>query len=161
MEQGCDANVQVVERRKDDDNSENLTKWGIQHFIMKFPSLKLLTLFRRKIRDFNSQNNSGMTALHLFCSWIKKGNLFGAEVEISEMVEYCGEKSLQFLLENGLNPNILDMNRSTPLLYAALNGQISFMILLRRFGSIINNCNNKNQVPFIEIIKAKHQFNLE
>jgi ankyrin repeat protein len=77
------------------------------------------------------------------------------------MSEYSGEKSLQFLLENGLNPNILDMNRSTPLLYSALNGQISFMILLRRFGSIINNCNNKNQVPFIEIIKMKNSFTLE
>jgi len=90
MDQGCDANVQVVERRKEDDNGENLKKWGIQHFIMRFPSLKLLSLFRRKIRDFNSQNNSGMTALHLFCSWIKKGNLFGAEVELPEMAEYCG-----------------------------------------------------------------------
>lgn len=52
------------------------------------------------------------------------------------------------------------MNRSTPLLYAALNQQISFMILLRRFGSIINNCNNRNQVPFIEIIKAKQHFTI-
>lgn len=90
MEQGCDANVQVVEKRKDEDASENLKKWGIQHFLMRFPSLKLLSLFRRKIRDFNSQNNSGMTALHLFCSWIKKGNLFEAEVELLEMAEYCG-----------------------------------------------------------------------
>lgn len=77
MEQGCDANVQVVDKRKDDDQ-ESLKKWGIQHFLMKFPSLKLLSLFRRKIRDFNSQNNSGMTALHLFCSLIRKGNLFGS-----------------------------------------------------------------------------------
>lgn len=76
------------------------------------------------------------------------------------MKEYTGEKSLQFLLENGLNPNILDINRSTPLLYAALNGQISFMILLRRFGSIINNCNNKNQVPLIEVLKLKHLVSL-
>lgn len=75
MDLGCDANVQVVDKRKDDDG-ESYKKWGIQHFLMKFPSLKLLSLFRRKIRDFNSQNNLGMTALHLFCSWIKKGNLF-------------------------------------------------------------------------------------
>lgn len=77
------------------------------------------------------------------------------------MREYSGEKSLQFLLENGLNPNILDVNRSTPLLYAAINGQIQFMVLLRRFGSIINTCNHRNQVPFIEIINAKDRFTID
>jgi hypothetical protein len=74
MDQGCDANVQVLEKRKDDE-TESFKKWGIQHFLMRLPSLKILSLFRRRIRDFNSQNSSGMTALHLFCSWVKKGNL--------------------------------------------------------------------------------------
>lgn len=35
------------------------------------------------------------------------------------------------------------------------------MILLRRFGSIINNCNNKNQVPLIEVLKLKSRVTLE
>ena len=32
------------------------------------------------------------------------------------------------------------------------------MVLLRRFGSFVNECNNCNQVPFIEIIKMKTHF---
>lgn len=54
----------------------------------------------------------------------------------------------------------MDINRSTPLLYAALNGQLKFMNLLRVYGSSINNCNLLNQVPLIEIIKAKNKFTI-
>lgn len=68
---------------------------------------------------------------------------------------------MDYLLENGLTSNILDINRSTPLLYAALNEQLNFMNLLRVYGSSINNCNLLNQVPLIEIIKAKSKFTVE
>lgn len=63
--------------------------------------------------------------------------------------DYDGQSCLEYLLENGLTSNILDINRSTPLLYAALNGQLKFMNLLRIYGSSINNCNLLNQVPLI------------
>lgn len=63
--------------------------------------------------------------------------------------DYEGQKSLEFLLEHGLNSINLDMNRSTPLLYAALNGQLNFMNSLRVYGSTMNNVNLLNQVPLI------------
>jgi len=56
---------------------------------------------------------------------------------------------------------VLDINRSTPLLYSAINGQISFINLLRTFGSSINNVNLMNQIPLIEIIKKKNKFTLQ
>ena len=74
---GCDANVVVQDKRKPDEG-ESYKKWGILHFIMRFPSLVLLDLFKNKIkiRDFNAQNNNGMTPLHLCCQWIRHGCLF-------------------------------------------------------------------------------------
>lgn len=77
------------------------------------------------------------------------------------MKEYHGKKALEYLLEKGLTSNVLDINRSTPLLYSALNGQISFINLLRTFGSSINNVNLMNQIPLIEIIKRKDRFSLQ
>lgn len=56
---------------------------------------------------------------------------------------------------------MLDINRSTPLLYAALRGQLGFIRLLRNFGSTINNVNSLNQVPLIELIRQKNNFTLE
>ena len=35
------------------------------------------------------------------------------------------------------------------------------MNLLRHYGSSINNCNSQNQVPLIEIIKAKNKFTVQ
>jgi hypothetical protein len=55
---------------------------------------------------------------------------------------------------------VLDINRSTPLLFSAINGQIFFINILRSYGSSINNVNLKNQIPLIEIIKNKDSFNL-
>lgn len=65
------------------------------------------------------------------------------------------------MLENGLTSNVLDINRSTPLLYAAAKGQLNFIRLLRNFGSTINNVNFLNQVPLIELIRMKNRFSLE
>ena len=65
------------------------------------------------------------------------------------MKNFEGKVCLEYLLENGLTCNVLDINRSTPLLYAALNGQLGFIKLLRTFGSTINNVNSLNQVPLI------------
>jgi hypothetical protein len=73
LELGCDVNAQVADRKNE--MSEQFKKWGIQHFLMKFPSLKLIKFFKSKIRDFNYPNNQLMTPLHLFCKNIKKGNL--------------------------------------------------------------------------------------
>ena len=82
-------------------------------------------------------------------------------IDFSLGTDYDSHTSLEYLLENGLTSNILDINRSTPLLYAALNGQLKFMNLLRMYGSTINNCNLLNQVPIIEIIKNKQKFTVE
>ena len=77
IEQGCDVNRQVTDKKVN--SYENFQKWGIQHFLMKFPSLKLIEFFinnKHKIRYFhNAQNNLGMTPLHLFCKNISCGNL--------------------------------------------------------------------------------------
>lgn len=77
------------------------------------------------------------------------------------MKEYKGKRALEYLLEKGLTSNVLDINRSTPLLYSAIYGQIPFINLLRTFGSSINNVNLMNQIPLIEIIKKKNQFTLQ
>lgn len=99
--------------------------------------------------------------------WNREGCLFNSYDGDQKIVPYIdykisddfdGQKCLDYLLENGLTSNILDINRSTPLLYAALNEQLNFMNLLRVYGSSINNCNLLNQVPLIEIIKAKNKF---
>ena len=65
------------------------------------------------------------------------------------------------MLEKGFFSIEMDGNKSTPLLYAVLNGQLNFMNSLRFYGSPMNNCNSLNQVPLIEIIKLKHKFTLE
>jgi ankyrin repeat protein len=49
---------------------------------MQFPSLKLIKFFKPKMRDFNSQNNNGMTPLHLFCKNIKRGNILEANIQL-------------------------------------------------------------------------------
>ena len=77
---------------------------------------------KNKIKDFNIQNNHAMTPLHLFCQKIKKGNLLNTKYYLPE--EYHSEKILEYLLNNlGMNPNIPDVNKSLPLLYASLNCQ--------------------------------------
>lgn len=73
MEMGCDINGQVIDKRAE--TSEKYKKWGVQHFLMMFPSLKLIEFFKSKIRDFNAQNNENRTPLHLFCINVVRGNL--------------------------------------------------------------------------------------
>jgi ankyrin repeat protein len=152
MELGCDVNAQVVDKRTD--YTESYRKWGIQHFLMRFPSLKLIKFFKNKIRDFNAENNNGMTPLHLFCKNITDGNLLNTKyIKISK--EYEAENIIEYLLANGLNPNTTDSTKSLPILYATLNSQYKFIMILLKHKSEINQVNSKNQVPFIEIIK-KH-----
>lgn len=83
---GCDINAQVAS--KTNNVSEEHKKWGIQHFLMKFPSLKLVSYFKNKIRDFNATNSQLMTPLHLFCKYIKKGNLLDTKLPLSN--DYVG-----------------------------------------------------------------------
>ena len=99
--------------------------------------------------------------------WNREGSLFNTQeidmspvpyIDIKLGSDYDSYASLEYLLEHGMNSNILDINRSTPLLYAALNGQLRFINLLRSYGNTMNNCNLLNQVPLIEIIKNKHKF---
>jgi hypothetical protein len=71
---GCDINNQIFNKRSN--ISDTYKKWGIQHLIMSFPSLKLIKYFKNKIRDFNALNNQNQTPLHLFCINNVKGNLF-------------------------------------------------------------------------------------
>lgn len=73
---GCDINNQVVSKRSN--MPDTYKKWGIQHLLMAFPSLKLIKFFKSKVRDFNAMNNLNRTPLHLFCINCKRGNLFEA-----------------------------------------------------------------------------------
>ena len=75
--------------------------------------------------------------------------------------DYDGQKCLDYILNHGIYYIYSDINRSTPFLYAALNGQLNFMNSLKAYGNTINCCNLLNQVPLIEIIKTKHRFTLE
>jgi len=77
------------------------------------------------------------------------------------MKHFEGIRCMEYLLENGLTCNVLDINRSTPLLYAASRNQIAFIKLLRNFGSTINNVNAFNQVPLIELIHQRNKLTLE
>lgn len=60
-----------------------------------------------------------------------------------------------------MNPSTQDSNRSLAILYASLNNQYSFVSILRRHKSPINVCNNKNQVPFIEMLKNSKYYQIE
>ncbi len=51
---------------------------------------------------------------------------------------------MTFLLENGSNLKLTDNSGSTALLYAALNKQIAFVVILARFGGEFNICNRNN-----------------
>lgn len=96
---------------------------------MRFPSLKLIKFFKNKIRDFNAENNYGMTPLHLFCKNIVDGNLFKAQcIKVSK--DYEAENILEYLLANGLNPNTTDSTKSLPILYATLKYQYKFIMIL-------------------------------
>lgn len=61
-------------------------------------------------------------------------------------------------MENGSNLKLSDSSGSTALLYAALNKQIGFVMILAKFGAQFNICNRNNQVPIIEIMKLKEAF---
>lgn len=128
---GCDINAQVIDKKNE--ASDQYKKWGIQHFLMKFPSLKLVKFFKSRIRDFNSANAQLMTPLHIFCKNIKKGGLIETRQTLPK--DYLGEHILEYLLLNGLNPNCYDSNKALPLLYAALNGQYEFIVILRKHKS--------------------------
>ena len=140
MELGCDINSQVADRKSP--LSEQYKKWGIQHFIMEFPSLKLLRYFKNKIRDFNAVTAEMMTPLHIFCKNMKKDTLIDSRLNIPE--EYAGTSILEFLLSNGLNPNCQDASKSLPFLYAAKNSQYDFMVILKKYKSEVNFCNVAN-----------------
>jgi hypothetical protein len=42
---------------------------------------------------------------------------------------------LEYLLSNGLNPNVEDLEKALPILYAAENNQLDFMVMLRKHKS--------------------------
>ena len=41
--------------------------------------MKLIKFFKNKIRDFNAENNLGLTPLHLCCKNITDGNLLNTK----------------------------------------------------------------------------------
>lgn len=45
---GCDVNAQVSDKKNG--VSDEYKRWGIAHFLMKFPSLKLISYFKKKLR---------------------------------------------------------------------------------------------------------------
>lgn len=151
---GCDVNAQVVDRKNA--GSDQNKKWGIQHFLMKFPSLKLVSYFKAKIRDFNAPNSQLMTPLHLFCKNMTKGNLIDTRLNLAN--DYQGQHILEYLLANGLNPNCFDCNKALPILYAAHNSQYEFMAVLRKYKSEVNFCTISNDTPLIEVVKSNKDF---
>ena len=132
---GCDKNGLVTDKRNN--VQESYKKWGIQHFLMRFPSLKMIKFFKDKIRDFNVQNNDGMTPLHIFCKNMLNGNLLDTKY-IKVPDDYDAEKVITYLLSHGLNPNTKDASKSYPILYAALNHQYRFIMILLEHKSEIN-----------------------
>ena len=119
IELGCDVNAQVADRKTL--LSEKYKKWGIPHFLMTFPSLKLLKFFKGKIRDFNTPNAQLMTPLHLFCLNIKQPNLLNPKLTTPN--DYQTKTILKYLLSNCPNPNRFDSDKALPILYAASNSQ--------------------------------------
>ena len=119
----------------------------MQHFIMRFPSLKLVRYFKSKVRDFNAANAQLMTPLHLFCRLTRRGPLLDTRLPLPP--DYSAEQVLEYLLANGLNPNCYDAAKALPLLYAALNGQHSFIAILRKYKSEVNFCSSRNEIPLI------------
>lgn len=78
---GCDINIHVCDKKHI--TSERYRKWGIQHFLMTFPSLKLLKYFKNKLKDFAGVTHNLMTPLHLFCKNIKKGPILNTTQHLS------------------------------------------------------------------------------
>ena len=155
LDLGCDVNALVIDKKNE--TSELYRKWGVAHFLMRFPSLKLVKYFKSKVRDFNNPNAQQMTPLHLFCKNVSKGNLLDANISLPD--DYNSLKVLEYLLSQAaLNPNCFDSFRALPILYAALNGQYDFISTLRRFKSEVNFCTTRNEVPFIELIKRNKSF---
>ena len=156
IEHGCDPNAQVMERKSE--VSKHYKNWGIQHFLMMHPSIKLLRFFSGKVRDFNAVTALKKTPLHLFCQnttseHILQSNLSGPE-------EYLSDNILKELLTMGLKVDTLDHQKAYPFLYAAENGRFDFMEQLALKGSPLNFCTINNQVPCIEVVKKSSRFTL-
>lgn len=131
--------------------------WSVIHYIMQFPSVRILEHFKKIIKDFNPLTTEGVSPLHLFCQVNNKDSL----VDIDLRNDYTGERSLRWLLENGCDVNILDKDNSSAMHYAALNKQIGFIMILMEFKGQINVINKNNKVPFIELIKLKDNFTID
>lgn len=85
---GADPKFTVSEPRMDEEY-ENYKKWGIQHFLMRFPSPNLLRIFMKWIdTNFNLQNSEGRTPLHLFCMWNSEGNIFNQPQDGLPLIDY-------------------------------------------------------------------------
>lgn len=88
VEMGSDPKFSVSEPRMDEEY-ENYKKWGIQHFLMRFPSPNLLRIFMKWIdTNFNLQNSEGRTPLHLFCMWNSEGSIFNQPDDGLPLIDY-------------------------------------------------------------------------
>ena len=94
---GCDANTVVSEKRKGEgDEINEKAGWGVQHFLMKFPSVVLLKFFKStiKFRDFNAVTTVlKQTPLHLFCQWNKIDCFFETEFGLNYK-DYRGDEAI-------------------------------------------------------------------
>lgn len=131
--------------------------WSVIHYIMQFPSVKILEHFKRFVKDLNVLTTEGVSPLHLFCQINHKDSL----VDVELRNDYNGERSLRWLLENGCDVDLVDKDNSSAMHYAAMNKQISFIMILMEFKGKINVINKNNKVPFIELIKLKDHFSIE
>ena len=130
--------------------------WGVLHYLMNFPSIKLLEHFKKILKDLNPLTTTGMSPLHIFCQMNHKDNLIDRELKN----DYTGERSLRWLLENGSDVELLDKDNSSAIHYAAINKEIIFITILMQYKAEINVINKNNNVPFIELIKMKEHFSI-
>lgn len=70
--------------------------------------------------------------------------------------QYNSKKIAKFLLESGVNPNVLDSNDYTPLHYASANNSVDVALLLINCGSDINAINGYGYTPFHEAVDWIH-----
>lgn len=87
VDSGANINAIVQDRGVNKEGGQR--KWSLFHFLMRFPSLKLLTFFKPRVKDCNLKDTESRTPLHYFCIWNQKGSILSNDAfEVSK--EYIG-----------------------------------------------------------------------
>ena len=114
--------------------------------------------------DVNAKDHHNFTALHIasFRGFLEivqelikyKANINGefnnekkVESPLHLAVQNNHYRIVEFLLENGANPNIVDANNDTPLHYSAWNNSLESLALLLNYGANITTRNFDDKTP--------------